>query len=203
MANDLPRYRIVLPDEGALSPDTVFGCAVKRLWLEIGFGSGEHLLAQAKAHPDSAFIGCEPFVNGIAGLVRDVVREGVTNVRVYDDDARLLLANLPDASVQRCFILFADPWPKARHNRRRIVNPETLDQFARVLTRDGSLHLATDHPDLGQWYVDVVEAHPAFVLRAAGGNDPHARPADWPATRYETKALAAGRSPVYYRAVRA
>ena len=172
------------------------------LWLEIGFGSGEHLLEMAQRHPGQPFVGCEPFLNGVAALLRQLQAHDIHNVRIYPEDARLLLAQLPDSSVERCFILFADPWPKARHNRRRIVNPETLDQFARLLTPKGEIILATDHPDLAQWYADVVGAHGGFTLHAASGRDPSIKPEGWPATRYETKALAAGRTPVYYRVVR-
>jgi tRNA (guanine-N7-)-methyltransferase len=120
-------------------------------------------------------------------------------VRVFTDDARFLLKALPDHSVERCYILFADPWPKKRHNKRRIVNAETLSDLARALTQNGKLYLATDDPGLAEWYGEVVTAHPAFTLHPAIGDDPQIRPADWPATRYEEKALAKGKAPFYYR----
>jgi tRNA (guanine-N7-)-methyltransferase len=194
LKTELAKYELRLPE----ADDAMLALEHTPLWLEIGFGSGEHLLEQAKAHQGKFFIGCEPFLNGVAALLRGLEANNLHNVRIFAEDARLLLARLPDASIERCFILFADPWPKARHNRRRIVNPETLDQFARILTPDGALYLATDHADLAAWYVDTVAAHTAFILEPASGEDSHIKPADWPATRYETKALGAGRQPVYY-----
>ena len=194
----LAAHELCLPDgDDPLPPQPA------PLWLEIGFGSGEHLAAVAKAHPGTAFIGCEPFLNGVAALVRTLEAEGIGNVRIFGEDARLLLARLPDASVDRVYILFADPWPKARHNRRRILNSDMLDRFARLLAPGGMLYLATDHADLAQWYNDIVDAHPAFQLSAASGGDAHVKPDGWPGTRYEAKALAAGRSPVYLTVSRA
>jgi tRNA (guanine-N7-)-methyltransferase len=194
----LAKHELRLPE----ADDAMLPAQPAPLWLEIGFGSGEHLLALAKAHPDTQFIGCEPFLNGVAALVRTLEADGVRNVRIFPEDARLLLARLPDSGVARCYVLFADPWPKARHNRRRIVNPETLEQFARVLAPGGALYLATDHPDLAAWYEEVIAAHPAFEWHAASGEDAFAKPPDWPPTRYETKALIAGRRPRYYRVSR-
>ena len=171
------------------------------LWLEIGFGSGEHLLAQAREHPEVSFIGCEPFLNGVAALVRVLEADRITNVGIYPDDARLLLGTLPDASVDRVYVLFADPWPKSRHNRRRMIGLGTLDVLDRVMTETGELYLATDHVDLAEWYRQGITEHPAFTLQPACAEGAQVRP-DWPATRYEAKALAAGRQPWYFRVTR-
>ncbi len=135
-------------------------------------------------------------------LVKRLEQEGLSNVRVFTEDARFLLKALPDGSIARCFILFADPWPKKRHNKRRIVNPETLTDLARVLRPGGELLLATDDRGLAEWYREAVPAHPSFILHPASGRDPQDRPADWPATRYEQKALDRGRRPFYYGAER-
>ena len=118
----LPRLRIVLPPEGSnLEPRALFGGTVADVWLEVGFGAGEHLAAQATAHPDVGFIGCEPYVNGVASLLAQVAARKLANVRVFDDDARLLMAALPEASIGRVFVLFSDPWPKKRHSDRRFI----------------------------------------------------------------------------------
>ena len=168
--------------------------------LEIGFGSGEHLLEQARRHPGIQFIGVEPFINGVSALLKDLAESDPGNIRIFTDDARFLLKALPDHSIARCFTLFADPWPKKRHHKRRIVNMETLTELARVLTPDGELYLATDDPGLQEWYEEIVPAHPAFTLHPAGGTTYTDRPADWPETRYEQKALENGRVPRYYHA---
>src|SRR5215469_6071453 len=182
----LPRLCVVLPLAGRLDPATLVPHA-KDLWLEIGFGAGEHLAAQAHTHPDVAVLGAEVFENGIAKLLAAIDRDGLANVRLFVDDARLLLACLPDRSLGRAFILFPDPWPKERHKKRRIVASETLDQLARILRPGAELRLATDDADYADWIEAALGAHPAFIaLSRAEGAWP-GRPADWPATRYEEK----------------
>ncbi len=195
LEHGLPKHRIELDDLGAPF------AGGRPVWLEIGFGSGEHLLAQAARHPDTGFIGCEPFMNGVSALLKGLEETGLTNVSVFTDDARFLLKVLPDRSIARCFVLFADPWPKKRHNKRRIVNPETLDDLARVLAADGEIYLATDDTGLAEWYEEVVTAHSAFTLQPAG-EVIQKRPGDWPGTRYEEKALEKGRLPFYYKVIR-
>ncbi len=172
---------------------------VSDFWLEVGFGGGEHLAAQAVAHPGIGIIGCEPFINGVAGLLDHVEREGLGNVRIFDDDARFLLDALPDASIGRCFVLFSDPWPKKRHWERRFIGPENLERLARVLKNGAELRLASDDPGLVTWMLDQTWHHPAFAWTAQRADDWRIRPSDWPATRYEEKAVAAGRRPVFLR----
>lgn len=197
----LPRLELSLPEEAdtPVQPLGLFPAGTREVWLEIGFGAGEHLIAQARAHPGIGFIGCEPFINGVASLVQHVGDEGLGNVRVFRDDARLLLHRLAPASIGRMFILYPDPWPKTRHHKRRIVGPSTLDRFAAVLANGAELRLATDHADYARWMLRYLTAHPAFRFLARGPVDWRERPADWPATRYEAKALAAGRKPFYFR----
>ncbi|MDE1904797.1 MAG: tRNA (guanosine(46)-N7)-methyltransferase TrmB [Alphaproteobacteria bacterium] len=194
----LPQLRIALPPTGMLDPATMVPHA-KDLWLEIGFGAGEHLAAQARAHPDVAVLGAEVFENGIAKLLAAIEREGLANVRLFVDDARLLLARLPDRSLGRAFILYPDPWPKERHKKRRIVAPETLDQLARTLCPGAELRVATDDADYATWIADALAGRPDFVVLARVDGDWPDRPADWPATRYEQKAAAAGRRPQFFR----
>jgi tRNA (guanine-N7-)-methyltransferase len=187
----LPALKLDL-DRPAPQPLTaLFGGGTRDVWLEIGFGSGEHLAWQAQNHAGIGVIGCEPFVRGVAGLIKRLAEDGTTAVRIHDDDARFALEWLPDDSIGRVFVLFPDPWPKKRHRKRRLLNPDVLTMLARVMRRDAILRFATDIPD----YAEMVEEHMAarsdFAPRAGLLAE---RPADWPVTRYEQKAIAAGRS---------
>ena len=198
----LPRLSFDLPAAGELDPCALFAHPPHSIWLEIGFGAGEHLAAQAEQHPDRGFIGCEVFENGIARLVGEVERQHLANVRLFVDDARLLIAALPTASIERVFILFPDPWPKERHKKRRIVSRETLDRLAFILADGAELRLASDDPGYFSSMLEEVTSHREFDWLARRPADWHARPPDWPPTRYEEKALAAGRSPAFLRARR-
>jgi len=194
----LPELTLALPEAGRLDLDRVFPGRA-RVWLEIGFGAGEHLAAQAATHPDVGVIGCEPFVEGIAKLVAAIEQQGLANVRLVADDARLLLPVLPDRSLERIFVLFPDPWPKARHHKRRLVNRATAREFARLLVPGGELRLATDDAGYARWMLQALLPCPELAWQAERPGDWRERPADWPPTRYEHKAIAAGRRPVYLR----
>ncbi|MEC9153404.1 MAG: tRNA (guanosine(46)-N7)-methyltransferase TrmB [Pseudomonadota bacterium] len=170
---------------------------VKTVWLEVGFGSGEHLAAQAKAHPEIGFIGCEPFINGVARLVRTVEISDIKNIRIHAADARQLIETLPDSSIERCFILFPDPWPKRRHHRRRIVSPDTLAELARVIVDGGRLRLASDHRGYVRWILFHTLQQGAFEWCAKSSKDWLTRPSDWPTTRYEEKAAQRGETSIY------
>ncbi len=194
----LPVTEIVLPAAGGqLDLATLFGRQTEQTWLEIGFGGGEHLAMLAARHRDVSFMGCEPFINGMASLLVAVEREALDNVRILMDDARLLLAALPDRSLDRVHILFPDPWPKKRHNRRRIVSPAVLDQLARTMKPGAMLRLATDHEDYGVWMLRHLLDRPEFRWTATRADDWRIRPAEEPETRYEGKALAKGLKPIY------
>jgi len=193
----LPRLRVPLATAGALDPAALFPFKPREIRLEIGFGAGEHLAHQAKANPDIGFIGCEAFVNGVAALLARVRAENLGNVRVLDDDVRLLFGRLPEASLDRVVALFPDPWPKTRHHRRRLIQPETLDEFARVLKGGGELRFATDHMEYARWTLLRCLGHPAFAWAARSSRDWRARPGDSPETRYEAKARRHGRACVY------
>jgi tRNA (guanine-N7-)-methyltransferase len=190
-------------DRPIADPAALFDRPVDAVWLEIGFGAGEHLVTQARAHPQVGLIGCEPFVNGVAKVLQAIEAEPALGetVRLYADDARLLVDALPDASIERLFILFPDPWPKRRHWGRRIVGPETIPAFARVLKPGGLMRLATDHPGYLRWmlfHLTRTEAgRAAFDWLDEGPGDWARREADWPETRYETKRLAG--TPRYLR----
>jgi len=171
----------------------------QRFALEVGFGGGEHLAEQARRHPDTGFIGCEPFENGVAKLLTQVQASGLRNVRVVPDDARDILVRLPDASLSFVFVLFPDPWPKLRHHKRRFIQTRALDQIHRLLKPGGELRIATDHTDYGQWALMHLMRDNRFEWAATRAADWRVRPDDWVATRYEQKALKAGRSCIYLR----
>lgn len=193
----LPQVAVTLEPGRTLDPGTLFEVRPAALRLEIGFGGGEHLAAQAAAHPGIGFLGVEPFLNGVAKLLRAVEAHGLRNVRVLRDDARLLLDALPAASLDRVDILFPDPWPKLRHHKRRIVNGRTLGELARVIRPGGELRLATDDADYARWMLAAALAEPRFAWTAMRADDWREPPADWVPTRYEGKARRAGRRPVF------
>jgi tRNA (guanine-N7-)-methyltransferase len=198
----LPEIQLAVPETGRIDPATLFP-GQRRLWLEIGFGGGEHLVAQAAAHPDCGLIGCEPYLTGVARLLAEAETRGLANLRIVVDDARLLLDALPDGCLERIFVLFPDPWPKTRHHKRRIVNPATAAQFARLLQPGGELRLATDDMDYAR--AMLLALLPVRELRwcARGPADWRQPPPDWTPTRYQDKARQAGRSCVYLRFERA
>jgi tRNA (guanine-N7-)-methyltransferase len=194
--------RIDLPERSGLDPQRLFPIPPAELWLEIGFGAGEHLAEQAMAHPDIGFLGAEVFENGVVKLLAEVQRRELANIRILVDDARLLLAALPDACLGRVFILFPDPWPKQRHHKRRMVSPGVLGQLARIMKAGAELRLATDDIGYLRAMLEQVPPHPDFAWQARGPADWLRRPPDWPATRYEAKAGAAGRIPHFLRFTR-
>ena len=184
------------PDRTPIDPAAIFGDGRPQgrpIWLEIGFGGGEHLVHMAARYPDVGLIGCEPFINGVAMLLGKIRRAGVTNLRVYPGDVRDLFDVLPDACLDRAFLLYPDPWPKTRHHRRRFVTPEHLQPLARVLRPGAIFRVATDIPDYVRQTLKEVPS--AGFTRL---DTPLHRPwDDWIATRYEQKALREGRQPHY------
>lgn len=197
LAELLPRLKIDISTD-RIDPATLFARPVDDVWLEVGFGGGEHLAEQARLHPGVGLIGCEPFINGVSKLLGEIERDGLEeNIRIHDDDARDLIDLLPDASIGRAFVLFADPWPKARHSGRRFIGPENLDRLARVMKDGAELRLASDQMPLIRWMLFHTASHPDFQWLARGPRDWRVRPADWPPTRYEAKALDKGITSAY------
>lgn len=170
---------------------------VAEVWLEIGFGGSEHLIWQADANRGVGLIGCEPFEDGIVKAVSEIEARKLDNVRLHADDARDVLRWLPDAGISRAFILFPDPWPKRRHRKRRIVNPALLADLARVMKPGACLRIGTDIGDYVRTIHMAFQSQSAFVWRCRTADDWRVRPADWPATRYEQKALREGRRCYY------
>lgn len=184
----------VNPDREKLDLDALFGG--RPLWLEIGFGGGEHLVHQAMNNPDKGFIGCEPYINGVAMLLGKVKDAGLDNLRIHPGDARDLFDVLPDGVVEKAFLLYPDPWPKKRHHRRRFVTPEHLDPLYQVMAQGSEFRVATDIPDyVRQTMIEVPRA--GFGWLAEGPSDWRDPWADWLSTRYEQKALREGRTPHY------
>jgi tRNA (guanine-N7-)-methyltransferase len=176
------------------------GGGIEDVWLEIGFGAGEHLLALARAHPDIGLIGAEPYEAGVAKLLTKIADNPPPNLRLHEGDARDIVAALPDAALGKVFLLFPDPWPKTRHHKRRFVQMEMLDRLARVMKPGAELRVASDDADYVAWTLERVLNHPAFAWTAMGPDDWRRRPGDWHETRYEAKALHG--PPAYLRVLR-
>jgi tRNA (guanine-N7-)-methyltransferase len=210
----LPQLRIK-PKIGC-DPCSYFSVAISDVWLEIGFGGGEHLLWQARANPHIGVIGAEPYVSGVAKLLSKLapqlsspvygggVREadGGGNIRLYTEDATDIIEALPDASLGRVFVLFPDPWPKTRHHKRRFIQMAMLDRLARVMKPGAELRFATDDNGYLVWTLERLSAHRAFQWLANTAADWRTRPSDWPETRYEAKATRAGSTCAYLRFMR-
>ncbi len=180
--------QLVLHLEQDRDPRTYFS-HVTDVWLEVGYGSGEHLLWQARANPAIGLIGAEPYISGTAKLLSKLDEAPAANIRLYEDDARDIIEALPAHSIGRFFILFPDPWHKTRHHKRRFVQSEMLDQLARILKPGAELRFASDDAGYLAYALERLMAHPAFAWTACGPSDWKTRPADWPATRYEAKEL--------------
>ena len=195
----LPRFALDLSQPPPTRIGELFAPPVTDIWLEVGFGGGEHLLWQAKHNPSVGLIGCEPFQDGVVKVLSAIEEDQLTNIRLLADDARPLLRRLPEGSIGRAFILFPDPWPKARHHKRRLVSAATLDELARVMRSGAELRIATDDGDYARWMLRAVVGQRNFCWTATGPADWRQRPPDWPPTRYEQKAQKAGRRCYYFR----
>jgi tRNA (guanine-N7-)-methyltransferase len=195
----LPRITIPIDAGSVLDPATLFAPAKRAVWLEIGFGGGEHLAHQAANHPDIGFLGCEVFEAGIATGLSHIDERKLENVRLHPEDARVLLAALQPQSLDRVFLLFPDPWPKRRTAKRRFVNRGNLDRLAELIAPGGELRIASDDPTYIEWTLSHAPVHPEFQWTAQSPADWQERPEDAIETRYEKKAREAGRVPHFFR----
>jgi tRNA (guanine-N7-)-methyltransferase len=191
--NELQKYQINCHSSESWNleiPDQVWDDK-KQTWLEIGFGNGEFLSHMCQTHPDIHFIGCEPFMNGVAALLASLDKT-VDNLGIWPDDARILMDELPDQTVDRIYLLNSDPWPKKRHHKRRFIQANTLDMLSRILKKDGLFIMSSDHHELAQWMFDHTNAHKDFEWTGLSGDDWLTPPPDWPIdeTRYMKKGLA-------------
>jgi tRNA (guanine-N7-)-methyltransferase len=192
---------LALTPEQMGQPWRAFGTRVGAVWVEVGFGAGEHALAQIRSNPHAGLIAAEVFENGICALLSRLIPEGEEgntplppNLRLWPDDARALIRRLPSASLDRLFLLFPDPWPKARHAKRRFLHPTLLPEIARVMKSGAEWRLATDDQTYQAWTAAVMASQEYFVAPAPTS----VRPPGWPPTRYEAKALREGRTPLYW-----
>lgn len=201
MASLLPSLAISKCN-GLLDPAALFGRSIARLEIEIGFGGGERLAHAAQQTPEVGFIGCEPFENGVAKLLTRVEASGLTNIRLHMGDGAEILDALPEACVDCIHLLFPDPWPKRRQRKRRFVRSENLSRIARALKCGGEFRFATDIDDYAAWTLARVLQRPEFEWRADQADDWRKPWLGWPGTRYEAKARAAGRQPVYLTVAR-
>ncbi|RBI70538.1 tRNA (guanosine(46)-N7)-methyltransferase TrmB [Roseovarius sp. TE539] len=182
------------PERRPLALEPLFGD--RPVWLEIGFGGGEHMVHQAARNPDIGIVGCEPYINGVAMLLGKIRQAGVANLSVHPGDVRDLFDVLPARSIARAFLLYPDPWPKKRHHRRRFVTPEYLEPLSRVMAPGSVLRVATDIPDYVRQTLQQVPRH-GFEWLAERPSDWREPWDDWISTRYENKALREGRVPYY------
>ena len=192
----LPELAVAVGKPGMLDPRTLFD-AVSQVWLEIGSGGGEHLVAQARRHPDTGLIGCEPFIEVMAKTLGGIETSGLENVRLHMDDARPLMSGLQPASIARAFILFPDPWPKKKHHKRRLIQPGFLDELARICQPGAHVRFATDIKSYANEALEKFTHHPAFDWLAEAAGDWRSPPADHVTTRYELKRLG-DCAPVWY-----
>ena len=198
----LPRVALDLTIPAPAALVTLFDPPKRQNWLEIGFGGGEHLVWQARHHPDVGLIGCEPFEEGVVKVLTAIDEQQLGNIRLYADDARAVLRWLPEASLDRAFILFPDPWPKTKHRKRRLVNTATLALLAQAMKPGAELRLGTDIGDYARTMLIALQATPEFRWTATCADDWRKRPADWPETRYEQKAVREGRKSSYFSFIR-
>ncbi|WP_210255256.1 tRNA (guanosine(46)-N7)-methyltransferase TrmB [Ancylobacter pratisalsi] len=207
LAESLPRLSL---DPASLDPAALadgslaalFAHPVRAVRLEIGFGGGEHLFSEAQRHPDIGYIGAEAFLNGLAKLTTALAEAGLGNVRVHGDDVVPLLDRMPDHSLDRIDLLYPDPWPKRRHWKRRFVQPDNIDRIARLLMPGGRFRFATDIEHYAAWTLRHMLSDERFEWTAQRADDWRRPWQGWPGTRYEAKALRAGRVPGYYEFLR-
>ncbi|WP_231573621.1 tRNA (guanosine(46)-N7)-methyltransferase TrmB [Thermopetrobacter sp. TC1] len=194
----LPALRIAADDDAWMkAPAHLFAPPPEHMALEIGFGGGEHLARLAAQRPDWGFIGCEPFINGVAKLLSQIADAGLDNIRIWDDDARLLLPLLGSEQFDEIYLLYPDPWPKKKHRKRRFVGPETLEDIHRILKPGGRFFFASDIPDYVAWTLEHVRRHGKLMWLAERPEDWRQPWPGWQSTRYEAKALREGRTPAY------
>ena len=194
LAEKLPEVRFDLERPAAAQ----FSSACEDVFLEIGFGGGEHIAGLATQRQDAGFIGAEPFINGVASLLRHMQDDAIENIRIWDDDVRLIFASLADASLAGAYVMFPDPWPKKRHAGRRILQDDVMDSLARLIRPGGSLVMASDDPTAKSWLLQAAMRHPAFDWTARCATDWQVRPAHLPATRYMKKAENEARRPAWF-----
>ena len=191
----LPLY--LLPNKSH-NPAKIFTHSPDKIYLEIGFGGGEHLAIEAKNHPENGYIGAEPFLNGVSSLLRHCENQLIKNLRIWPDDIRFQFSLWPNSCLDGVFIMFPDPWPKIKHAGRRIINKDNLAEIARLLKNGGELRMASDHPCAKNWILASILGNPNFDWPVVSPDDWNIKPQGWPETRYMKKAIAEGRKPAWF-----
>lgn len=188
----LPKVAVRVEEDGVhgLNPESYKAC-----FLEIGFGTGDHLALQARENPDVLMVGCEPFVNGVANLLEMMEQESLSNIRIYPGNALVFLRAILDQSLDHIFLLFPDPWPKKGHHKRRFVRRETLSLLAQKLSPKGRLLIATDHEDYFEWICEKAFDHPDLEFLNPNPETWQTFPDTWTQTRFQKKAEDADRIP--------
>ena len=201
LENSLPKLALTINNSDAdeIDLNAVFGRAPSPFWFEIGFGKGEHIAEQAKQNPNVNILGCEPFINGVVGLLDILDKTPLTNVRIYPDDARNVMTRLPDACVDKVFLLHPDPWPKNRHEGRRFISQENLQYLSRIMKDGAELRVGTDQTHYARWVMTQIYKQADFTWCADSIDSWRVRPDNWPETRYQQKATKEGIEPVYLR----
>jgi tRNA (guanine-N7-)-methyltransferase len=199
LAEALPLFSI---SPEALAVGCAFATPPREVWLEIGFGAGEHLVEQAKANPDVGVVGCEPFLNGVVAALAGLKREQLSNVRLRRGDAQAIIEAAPDAFFSRVFMLYPDPWPKRRHHKRRVIGGGMIEALARVMRHGAELRFATDVDDYAGWTLTRFLTSPHFHWVATRADNWRQPWPEWRPTRYEAKARSEGRGSVYLTFVR-
>lgn len=194
----LTRWGLDVDDQSSCDPYALFPTRPKEIWLEIGFGGGEHLIWQAEHNPSVGFIGAEPFEDGVVKVLSAIEEKSLRNVRVLPGDVRPFLRTVAPGCIDRVFILFPDPWPKARHTKRRIISKHLLDLLAHACSDRANIRIGTDIASYASVILQTVHHHPEFTWQVREPSDWRTRPPDWPGTRYEAKAIRAGRKPYFF-----
>ncbi len=198
--NILPKIKLPedhLTQNHATNPDEFFEQKHKQYWLEIGFGHGEHITKLMRQNPTTGYIGAEPFVNGMSNFLSDIQDDDLNNVRVIMDDGMIIARSIVPNTLDGIYILNPDPWHKKRHHKRRIINQENLDIFAKILKPKAQLIMTTDVPYLAEWMVTQSSNHPEFTWQARSKSDWQEKPEGWITTRYETKGAKGSNKMVY------
>ena len=194
----LPKLKINLDRQSEFLPEDFFQQRYQEYWLEIGFGGGEHLINLLNNNSEIGMIGCEPFISGMAKVVKAVKLNSLSDqIRLYDGDARILLEKLQANSISRVYLLFPDPWPKKRHWKRRFVSQPNLELLAKVMKSGAELRFASDVDSYVNWTLELILNHRDFRWTGETVNDWTQPWRDWPSTRYERKAIREGRVPTY------
>lgn len=194
----LPEISISVPNNQYINLSEYFSSSSPEVWLEIGFGSGEHLAWQAEKNPNISFLACDLYINGIASLLRYIEEKQFNDIKIAQIEASHLLKLLPDKSISKVFILFPDPWPKTRHHKRRLIQRNFLNELSRILVDGAEFRFATDHDEYARWTLSAILEHKDFFWPAEFPDDWTIRPDDWPETRYEAFAKSSGVSSVYF-----